>query len=151
MSNMLDLLLANLDEAYERRAWHGTNLRGSLRGVTAAEALWRPDRERHNIWELTVHAAYWKYAVRNRLVGGKRGSFAQKGSNWIPSPASATEGEWKRTVKLLDDEHDLLRETVAALTPKRLREPKTLRLVYGIAAHDLYHTGQIQLMKRLQR
>jgi hypothetical protein len=151
MNALLTLLLANLDEAYEKRAWHGTNLRGSLRGVNVDEALWRPDEKRHNIWELTVHAAYWKYAVRNRLEKGKRGSFALKGSNWIASPATASEADWKKIVKLLDDEHDRLRETVAALTPKRLSDSKTLRLVYGIAAHDLYHAGQIQLIKRLQR
>src|SRR5688572_21914148 len=51
-------LLASIDEAYEKKAWHGPNLRGTLRGVTADEASWRPGEGRHNIWELTVHAAY---------------------------------------------------------------------------------------------
>ena len=51
------LLLASIDEAYDARSWHGTNLRGSLRGVTREQAAWRPADDRHNIWELTVHAA----------------------------------------------------------------------------------------------
>ena len=59
----LQFLLQLLDESYDRKSWHGPNLRGSLRGVTAEEAAWRPAAERHNIWEIALHAAYWKYAV----------------------------------------------------------------------------------------
>jgi hypothetical protein len=55
----VELLLRLLAQAFNQKAWHGTTLRGALRGVTAAAALWRPGPARHNIWELTVHAAYW--------------------------------------------------------------------------------------------
>ncbi|HUP47100.1 MAG TPA: DinB family protein, partial [Thermoanaerobaculia bacterium] len=79
MTTALDIILAALDEAYERKSWHGTNLRGSLRGMTPQEAVWRPAPGRHNAWELAVHAAYWKYAVRRRLRGDKRGTFPLKG------------------------------------------------------------------------
>src|SRR3984893_16201853 len=80
------LILTLLGEAYEKRTWHGPNLKQSIRGVTAKQAAWRPGPGRHNIWELTVHAAYWKYAVRRRIEGGKRGSFVLKGSNFFARP-----------------------------------------------------------------
>ena len=137
-------LLELLDEAYDLPAWHGPNLRNSLRGVTARQAAWRPRPGRHNIWEVAVHAAYWKYAVRRRLLGGKRGSFALKGSNWFERPDSATEEEWRADLALLEEEHRKLRETVAGLPAAA----KT-RLIYGIAFHDVYHAGQIQVLKRL--
>jgi hypothetical protein len=149
MNEVLAVLLANLDHAYDRRGWHGTNLRGSLRGVTAERALQRPGRARHNIWELTAHAAYWKYAARKRLTGGKRGGFPMKGSNWFASPSRPDEKAWRALVQLLDAEHRLLRAAVASLSDADLRDPKKLRLVYGVAAHDVYHTGQIQVVKRL--
>src|SRR6266404_471126 len=82
----IEHLLGLLDEAYKRAAWHGPNLRGSIRGVTAHEAAWRPKAGRHNIWEIAVHAAYWKYTVRRRLLGKKRGSFSLPGSNWFLRP-----------------------------------------------------------------
>ena len=151
MKDVLALLLANLDHAYAKRGWHGTNLRGSLRGVTVSEALWRPGKGRHNVWELTAHAAYWKYAVRNRLQGGKRGSFALKGSNWFASPARADADGWRALVKLLDEEHRLLRAAIASMSDADLRDAKKTRMVYGVAAHDVYHTGQIQIVKRLAR
>ena len=94
MTTLTTHLLASIDEAFDGRSWHGTNLRGSLRGVTRTSAAWRPafakargdrsaDRSagkrhsRHNIWELMVHAAYWKYTALRRLTGGARGSFSQ--------------------------------------------------------------------------
>src|SRR3954464_6244487 len=83
------LLLRVIDQAYGQKSWHGTTLRGALRGLTAEEALWRPGPNRHNIWELTLHAAYWKYIVRRRLAGDSVGSFDRKPSNWpdIPQPS----------------------------------------------------------------
>ena len=68
-------LLAFMDAAYDRTSWHGTNLRGSIRGLTVRQAAWRPSPKRHNIWELVVHAAYWKYTALRRLSGARRGSF----------------------------------------------------------------------------
>ena len=69
----IKLLLSLIDEAYEKKTWHGPNLRGSIRGLTAKQASWRPSPKRHNIWEIVVHAAYWKYIVRRRLLGEKKG------------------------------------------------------------------------------
>jgi DinB superfamily len=65
----IHVLLRLLEEAFQKQAWHGPNLKGSLRGLTAEQAAWRPDPTRHNIWELAVHCAYWKYAVRRKLTG----------------------------------------------------------------------------------
>lgn len=137
-------LLALIDEAYEKKSWHGPNLRGVLRGVTEEQAAWRPAEGRHNIWELTVHAAYWKYTVRRRLLGEKRGSFAPKGSNWFTRPDGIA--KWADDLKILGEEHRKMRAAIAAAK----LDAKGLHLVRGIAAHDLYHAGQIQLLKRLQ-
>ncbi len=150
-------LLEQLDEAFDRQSWHGPNLKGSLRGLDVAQALWRPAPDRHNAWEILLHAAYWKYVVRRRLTGEKRGAFLRKGSNWLPSPTSPTEKVWREDVLFLRDCHLTLREEVARLEDADLRRrapggKETIgRLVRGVAAHDLYHAGQIQLLKRLLR
>ena len=148
-------LVASLDEAFDRRSWHGTNLRGSLRGLSAAKAAWRPGAGRHNAWEITLHAAYWKYAAWRRITGEKRGSFALTGSNWFATPLPASEAAWRRDVALLQRYHRLLRTALLRLSDEDLdrrapggREPIG-RLLRGVAAHDLYHAGQIQLIKRL--
>jgi hypothetical protein len=153
----IEHLLGLLDEAYSRAAWHGPNLRGSIRGLRAHEAAWRPKAGRHNIWEVVLHAAYWKYTVRRLLLGEKRGSFSFQGSNWFVRPVDRTEKEWRGDVALLDREHQQLRAAVEAFQPEYLDRPsrgsKTLarRLIAGIALHDVYHAGQIQLIKKLLR
>jgi uncharacterized damage-inducible protein DinB len=150
----VSVLLALLDEAFDRRSWHGTNLRGSIKGLKTAQAAWRPAPGRHSIWEEVVHAAYWKYAVRRRLTGERRGSFPYEGSNWFPRQGSDARA-WRKDLEVLADEHRRLRQAVARLRPADLRRPAGSgydlgALVRGAAAHDLYHAGQIQLLKRLQ-
>jgi hypothetical protein len=142
-----ELFLTLLDEAYNRRSWHGPNLRGSLRGVNAAQAAWRPQPDAHNIWELALHAAYWKYVVWRRVTGATRGGFALAGSNFFARPVEATEAAWKRDLDILEAAHRDLRRAVEDLdagTPE-----KTRHMIRGAAAHDLYHAGQIRLLLRL--
>src|SRR5512140_2564573 len=149
-------LVTLLGQAYDRKSWHGPTLKGALRGVTAADAAWRPARGRHNIHEIALHAAYWKYVVRRRLSGERRGSFPLKGSNWFPRPAAGTAAEWAETLKILEAAHRALVEVVSGFPPERLEEvPRSgrvsnLAMITGAAAHDLYHAGQIQLIKRLR-
>src|SRR5262249_24393123 len=145
-----------LDQSYDKKAWHGPNLRGAIRRLSAAQAAWRPDPQRHNIREHVVHAAYWKYAVRRPLLGEKRGSFPLQRSNWFAVPESLREEGWSGYRSLLDEQHRSLRQAVAGFPEARLHGPSpgsryvTVELIYGIASHDLYHVGQIQLLKRLQ-
>jgi uncharacterized damage-inducible protein DinB len=153
----IDQLLAIIDQGYNRRSWHGTNLRGSIRGVSAEEAAWRPTRGRHNIWEIVVHAAYWKYAVRRRITGESRGSFPPKGSNWFERPDNQSGKAWRDDAALLDQMHKAMRSSIDDLDDRALDRTtrgstvSTFQLISGIAAHDLYHAGQIQLLKRLMR
>ena len=148
------VLIDNLEQAFDAHAWHGTPLAHALRGVTARQALWRPGPRRHNIWELVLHTAYWKHIVRQRL-GGEAGTFPHAGANWPRLPESTTDRALARDVKLLREQHRLLVRTVKGFPAARLRRPgkrwSPIEEILGIAAHDLYHCGQIQLLKRLQR
>jgi hypothetical protein len=152
----LNMLLDLIDQGFDRQSWHGPNLRGSIRGVTHRQAMWRPQPDRHSIWEHVLHAAYWKYTVRRRILGEKRGSFSIKGSNWF-TPQDVTASGWRRDVQLLVDTHKSMRASIAGISPdqlhKKLPGAKVTYsfLISGIAAHDVYHAGQIQLLKRLQK
>ncbi|HEY4740475.1 MAG TPA: DinB family protein [Candidatus Acidoferrales bacterium] len=146
----IELMLLLLSEAYEKKTWHGPNLRQSIRGVSASAAAWRPASGRHNIWELTLHAAYWKYAVRRRLLSLPQGSFALKGSNLFAMPKPHTDAAWRDARQLLDDEHRKLMATVADARNSRVVKTQ-LRMIFGVAYHDIYHAGQIRLLRRLQQ
>lgn len=152
-----NLFIVQLEQAFRRKSWHGTNLFGAVRGIGVETAAWRPAPDRHNIWEIILHAAYWKYSVYRRLDGDPKLKFPVKGSNWFPRPAESSEAELKADIKLLKNYHDLLIGGVNALPEKKLGtipagSKTTFRdLLIGVAAHDLYHAGQIQLLKRLQK
>lgn len=155
MDNRTRLLLDVFDQAFTGASWHGTPLWGSVRGVTAKEALWRPGRGRHNIWELVLHTAYWKCMVRRRLVRDPAIAFPRPGTNWpeLPTPTTAT--TWNRDRQLLKREHESLRRVIARFDATRLGRRgwrskwRNAQDIYGIASHDLYHAGQIQLLRRL--
>lgn len=145
-----ELVLALLDEAYEKKTWHGPNLKQALRGVNAKQAAWRPGTTRHNIWEETLHAAYWKYEVRWRIEGKAAGAFALDGRNFFARPENgkASEAAWRADRELLAREHRALRKTVQKVldTP---RGAKFIKQIYGVALHDVYHAGQIRMLRRL--
>jgi hypothetical protein len=145
------VILAVLEEGYSKKTWHGPNLRQSVKGVSARQAAWRPGPGRHNIWELTLHAAYWKYRVRSRLEGGKRGSFVLQGSNFFTRPerGRANEGAWQGDRAILEKEHRAMMGAIRKMLRKRGGE-KRLAMLYGVAFHDVYHAGQIRLLRRLQ-
>jgi hypothetical protein len=135
-----------LDQAFDRKAWHGINLKGSVKGVSAELAAWRPDSRAHNIWEIIVHAAYWKHIVRQRLLGVRAGAFPHKGANCFVLPGrsgrAAWNAAWKEDVRLLTETHRALREVITEVTPSeldlRVSGPWTRRqTTNGIASHDL--------------
>jgi hypothetical protein len=154
VTSEVKLLLALLDEGFDKPGWHGPNLRGALRRLTAAQAALRPAPGRHCIWEIALHCAYWKYAVCRRLTRqGVRGSFPRRPSNWPRLPESPAAATWTADLALLDETHLKLRAAVAAFPARRLGEHRGKstagRLIYGIAAHDLYHAGQVRLLIKL--
>ncbi|HEY8256176.1 MAG TPA: DinB family protein [Gemmatimonadales bacterium] len=156
-SPVLDLFAWNLQPAPGQRNWHGgPSPVTALRVVTAAEAAWRPGTRRKSIWALVLHIAYWKYTVRRHLEPEPMSRFPRSPSNWPTPPASGDEKSWSQDVALLKEQHERLIQAAREVPASALdRIPPAGRrwtygqLLLGIAAHDAYHTGQIQLMKKL--
>ena len=149
-------LLAQLDEAFDRRSWHGTNLRGTLSRLPPEARLWRPGPERPNPWELMIHAAYWKYIVLKALEPEAGHAFGERGSNFFLREAPLSEADWREDLRRLDAFHRALVGATSRLRPRELSLPAPGRretafaLLAGVAAHDLHHAGQIQLIRRLK-
>ena len=131
---------------------------GALRGVDAKSAAWKPTPATHSIWELTLHLAYWIYAVRRIFDGTPKGSFPRAPSNFPAVPDDASEAAWKRDRTLLRDEYQrflsVVRSLDDSLLDQRPAEKPTYRridLLFGIVQHNTHHTAQIQMLKRMQR
>ena len=147
-----------LAHAFEQPTWHGANLREALAGVTLSQALWRPTLERHNIWELALHCAYWKHVVIRALGGFDNAEGFPRRPDNFPALPEATPSAWETDLGLLEATQQQLLEQVRAFDGVRLNEPaeagesKTFaELLFGVAYHDVYHAGQIRLLLTLQQ
>jgi len=150
VSALVDLL----EEGYRRKAWHGPNLSSALRGVSAEEAAWCPGPDRPSIWALTLHCAYWKRRVIER-VSGTELDIPRLERDWSGALTIPDDDAWRADRRLLGRMHREILEAVRALSSGDLERPgpgqKRTRIQHlrGVALHDIYHAGQIRLLRKL--
>jgi uncharacterized damage-inducible protein DinB len=149
--NEIERIEEQLRLAFEGGAWHGPGVLETLEGVTAHQAAAHPLAGVHSIWELVVHIAAWEDACRRRL-GGDRAELSTS-EDWPPI-TDTTEAAWAAAKSSLIEGHHKLRESIAFVTEARLDEPilQDMRSIYvtihGVIQHDLYHAGQIAILKK---
>jgi uncharacterized damage-inducible protein DinB len=143
-----------MQRAFEGKAWCGTALREVLSDVTADEAAAKPLPRSLSIWEMVLHLAAWKGAIRQRVLGER---VVVPADGDFPPVPDVSEETWRGSLELLERRHRELQETVAALPDSRLDEAvvEGMASVYvtrhGILQHDLYHASQMALLKKAQR
>lgn len=146
-----ELLLRMVEEAYRQSTWNGTNLRASLQHVSAHQAGWRPPHARHNIAEMVLHSAYWKFAIRRRLIEDRKARFAFEGKDWFDIIEPLDDERWADLIGVLDEEHknlcNAIRRTDRDLQYGTRTARELVRKIFGVAMHDAYHTGQVHLIQ----
>lgn len=165
-----DYLLTEVRGGLDHADWH-TPLADALKGLSAAQALWRPAPGLYNIWELVNHVTVWKVEAARWLRGLPRREelFKSEAAGWPPAPAEASvdtspeadtggagDAEWQQTLAALRAAQE---DLTAALemadttpvppdTPHLL--PRGLGFAAGTPSHDSYHGAQIILLRKLQ-
>jgi uncharacterized damage-inducible protein DinB len=149
----IDRILDQLKRAYEGNAWHGPSIKESLNGVTAEQARRRPLKNAHSIWELVHHIAVWEDVGRRRLQGDPAEVPISSPEDWPPAD-DATDAAWEKAKAALDRGHQALVEAIAQVPESRLDEPilegksSVYVTLHGVIQHDLYHAGQIAILKK---
>jgi len=137
--------------AYEGDAWHGPALMELLPAVNSLIASAHPVNNAHSVWEIVNHLAAWKRAVLLRTKGQVIELIGDQ--DW-PPVLDDTEEAWQRSLQDLQSAHQALYDAVIALPASRLEEKvpnrdHTLRyMLVGAAQHDLYHAGQIAVLRK---
>ncbi len=145
------LIAEQLRRAFEGDAWHGPALLELLQDVDAVTAAAKPLRDVHSIWELVLHIAAWDGATLRRLAGEKCQPTGVDNFPVVPKPTAAA---WRKAVAHAKRIHDTLVKTVAKLPEPRLRQRVPGKkydfyfLLHGVAQHELYHAGQIAILKK---
>ena len=151
MVSEVERIQEELKRAFEGEAWHGPAVLELLRDVTAHQAAARPLAGAHSIWELVLHIAAWESAGRRRLEGDRAQLSDEEN---FPPVNDTSEAAWQQTIEALKNGHRELRDAINRLDESRLDEPilDGMRSVYitlhGVIQHDLYHAGQIALLKK---
>jgi len=140
-----------LHRAFEGDAWHGPSLVEILGDVDATTAAAHPIADAHSIWELVLHIAAWEDVTRRRLAGEK--ADPTDAENFPPVTATHA-AAWERAKAALIAGHRALEASLEALTDADLtrripgREYDAYFLLHGVIQHDLYHAGQIAVLKK---
>ena len=149
-------LADQIRRAFEGDAWHGDSVLELLANVDAKTAAAHPMKGVHSIWELLLHIAAWDDAVLRRTSGA---AVELKDQENFPSVSDSSEAAWRRTVEQARQKHDALVKAVAAFPDSRLLDPVPGKkqkyydhfyMFSGIVQHELYHAGQIALLKKMQ-
>jgi uncharacterized damage-inducible protein DinB len=151
-------ILDELQREHGGDPWHGASLCTILDGISASQAAARPVPAGHSIWELVLHITAWKNEVRRRLSGAAAGE-PQEG-DW-PDVGKPDERRWRAALAALEDAQQKLTAAIRRMPERRLDAPTNdprdseagvgvsyYVLLHGIVQHDVYHAGQIALLKR---
>jgi uncharacterized damage-inducible protein DinB len=149
------LLADQLRRAFEGDAWHGPALLELLADIDAPTAVAHSIKDVHSIWELVLHIAAWDDAVNRRIVLGKALQLEDlEDEENFPPVKDTNEAAWKKAVDHVKEAHAQLLTTVESLPDRRLPEqvpgkPYDIRfMLEGVAQHELYHAGQIAILKK---
>lgn len=152
-------LLGELTRSHDGSPWHGPSRAAVLEGITPRQAAWRPAPDAHSIWEIVLHMRNWTREVIRRAQGGEPGDPVD--GDWPDAPAP-TAAEWRRLRASLDAAHEELVALVRAMSDEALIAKVRPRaddpdghsishraMFLSLAQHDIYHTGQVAMLKRL--
>jgi uncharacterized damage-inducible protein DinB len=141
-----------LRNAFEGEAWHGPAVLELLADVDAATAAAHRLPDVHSIWELALHIAAWDDAVNRRIV--LRKALQLNDAENFPAVLDMSAAAWKKAVAHVKKKHAELLRTVTALPDQRLTERVPGKkydirfMLEGVAQHELYHAGQIAILKK---
>lgn len=147
----IDSLLSQIESTYAGEPWHGPSFRRVIRGITPQIASARVPGEAHTIWELVLHMHGSADVVTRRLEGHE---ISEPIEGDFPGPPIASTAAWRTTIRKFDATMGRLQEIVASLSPSALNRPVPGRrtpigeMLHGIIWHNVYHTGQIAILKR---
>jgi uncharacterized damage-inducible protein DinB len=142
-----------LQATFNGEPWHGSSVMHTLAGITATQAAARPLTHIHSIWELVLHMTAWRTFAREKLRGNAAYDITGTEQDWPPVVRTDAQA-WQQALLNLEQSQqhllDVLNQCGDELLDKQVpgRKYTCYVLLQGIIHHDLYHAGQIALLKK---
>jgi hypothetical protein len=147
-------IIDQMDRAMNGEAWHGPHLEELLKGVSAQQAAAHPVEGAHSIWELVNHIAAWNAILAQRAAGTAVAVTPEQ--DW-PAVTDTSAENWKRSLDKMREARARLRGVVEKLKDSQLegivpgKDHSVYVMLHGGVQHDLYHAGQIAVLKKALR
>jgi uncharacterized damage-inducible protein DinB len=142
-----------LDSTFSGDPWHGSSVMHILSEITAVQAGKAILMQGHTIWQLVLHMTAWRTFTWHKLNGNAGYDILSPAEDW-PAVSQTDEQAWQQTLLDLRKSQQALLEVVKGLDDVSLdkivpgRSYTCYVLLHGIIQHDLYHSGQIALLKK---
>lgn len=142
-----------LAQTYGGNPWHGSSISQILENVAARQATARPIPHGHTMAELVKHVTAWRIFALEKLRGNARYDIATPEEDWPPT-GTITEADWQRIIAALSASQGQLLEALSLVKDAKLlervpgREYDFYFLIHGVIQHDLYHLGQMALLRK---
>jgi uncharacterized damage-inducible protein DinB len=153
-NNRIQFYANRFREIYEGTPWYGDTISSKLIDVDPGKAFVRPREDVHALGEVVAHMIYWRKSLISRLK--KDTAFIASGDspdNW-PALSRLTEEGWSGLLASFQQSQQELQELLARQSDELLSEEyadgSTYEyLIQGVIDHDLYHLGQIGLIRKM--
>lgn len=133
-------------------AWHGPSLQDILDGMTESQALLRVAPQTHNVWELVLHVTCWNELAASALTGTPLPD-GPESLSWPPIEDTSS-AAWEKALERMEQGVVTFKEAIERLSDAELEDIAPGRtyemhhLISGVTQHNLYHAGQMALIKK---
>lgn len=152
-------LIDQLEREISGEPWHGPSLVNILEGLAAAQAARKPAPDVHSVWEILLHMTGWKREVARRAQG--HAAREPEAGDW-PEPGDVSDARWREAredhLRAQRELVELVRGLSDAQLDAKVKGDSAAYIgagisvratLYGLLQHDVYHAGQIALLKRI--
>jgi uncharacterized damage-inducible protein DinB len=147
MSEM-DRIVRSLEKTYDKFPWYGPSIMETLKDIDSSITS-KKIGDTHSIIELLLHMTSWRIFATKRLQGDN--NYEVSDDRNFPTPDS-----WEQAMQAFRDSQAGLiaaakkfpEDRLGELVPSKTQKYTYYTLLHGIEQHDIYHAGQIMLIRR---
>ena len=149
-------LVKEYKEVFNGHPWHGESLSGTLASIPFPLVHYKPKENCHSIAELVQHLLAWRKFVLEKLNGNREYDIELNSiADWPEKVHLKDLSEWNKLLEELYFSQTAIEASLLQKKDKWLSEEAAGKnysnqyMMLGLMHHDLYHLGQIRLIRKM--
>ena len=155
MSSKLTSIKEKIEEVYNGDPWYGDSIMSILESIKPEAALKKVNENAHNIAELVAHILSYREFLLNVLTVNGSFKIDQEETFNIKRIDQNEKTVWNSLLKTFEENHQAILKELDQKEDDILAQPVKEKpynveyLIEGLVQHDIYHLGQISLLRKL--